>query len=498
VNRALLLLPLSLLGCATTEPFVWPAPDGWSQEGPGIAPVQFTDDLLWSHCAYLDGGPEDADHHNLLVPWDGWLVLPWAPEYSGGGLSFFDISEPCAPEKVGEGWDRGMRESHSLAFSTRLGRYVAVDYHGGIDFETEVMLGGVQIWDIRDVAAPRKVVDVPLPDYLYPDAYARVTLSVSWQGTWLFAAGADNGVYVIDTTDPETPEYASMITFDPPLRVAAFHVVGNLGIATSAEGSRVVMVDISDPLDPSPIPGGDFDTRDDVGEITEYYFSNLAGRWALFARKEGGGGPMVYDIADPSTPTRLGGFHTPDGNGGYVFRQHEHLFVGDSNFAEVVDFSDPAAPQQIGRANLQGDLDTATPFGNVVLLSVDEEAVPGQATAVVPWAALPDARGPAAEFTSPPDGAVWVAPGSRVGVSFDEMVEPVSVFEGSFRVATADGEPVAGTFTVQEATVNFAPDAPLAADTSYVVTLPAGGIADVSGNRTATEFSFGFSTGAGR
>ncbi|MND05816.1 hypothetical protein D3C83_268290 [compost metagenome] len=43
--------------------------------------------------------------------------------------------------------------------------------------------------------------------------------------------------------------------------------------------------------------------------------------------------------------------------------------------------------------------------------------------------------------------------------------------------------------------MNFTPDAPLEPDTTYVVVLPAGGIADVSGNPSSTELRWRFSTG---
>ena len=36
--------------------------------------------------------------------------------------------------------------------------------------------------------------------FYYPDAYKLVTLSVFWQHPWVYVAGADNGVYVVDAS----------------------------------------------------------------------------------------------------------------------------------------------------------------------------------------------------------------------------------------------------------------------------------------------------------
>jgi hypothetical protein len=42
--------------------------------------------------------------------------------------------------------------------------------------------------------------------------------------------------------------------------------------------------------------------------------------------------------------------------------------------------------------------------------------------------------------------------------------------------------------------VNFTPNEPFAAATTYEIVLPAGGITDLVGNAIASEFSFSFTT----
>lgn len=497
--RVLLVSLLLLIGCPSAEPEAEPPPppaaNGWGGlAGPGGPATSFADADLFANCAFLDGGENDADHHNFATMLDGYLFLPWTPEWSGGGLSFFEIDDPCSPVLVGLGTSGDLRESHNVGWSRHGDRvYAALDYHGGL-VDAEIV-GGVMFWDVTDPAAPVEVSSLALPGYVYPDAYARVSLSVFWQDPYVFVSGADNGFYVVDASDPEQPVLETVFTFDPNLRVGSVHVVGDLALVSTAEGSRTVLMDVSDPTDPQPIPGGEFHVTDPAGEPQDYYFANVAGRYGLFARKEGGGGFDAYDLSDPTNPTRVGGFNSPDGNGGYVYRQADTVFVGESHFAGVYDITDIAAPVELGRGQLPGDLDTATPIGNVLILSVDEDAVPNEASAVMPWTQEPDAAGPVVELHRPPAGATFVAPTARIGLSFDEFVEFQSVFAGSFRVHDAAGWPVAGTFNAQENVVNFSPAAPLAEDTTYVVHVPEGGITDLSGNPTAEGLTFRFSTG---
>src|SRR5690606_6542733 len=84
-------------GDGEPEPNPYPEPDAWGgTTGPGGPNVGFTPEQLYQHCAYLDGGTGDTtDHHNLVVMYDGLLMMPWAPEWGSGGITFFNIADPC-------------------------------------------------------------------------------------------------------------------------------------------------------------------------------------------------------------------------------------------------------------------------------------------------------------------------------------------------------------------------------------------------------------------
>ena len=213
----------------------YPEPGDWPpQTGPGGPAVAFDEAALFQNCAFLDGGPLDADHHNLVVMFDGYLMLPWAPEWGAGGISFFDVSDPCNPSPVGTTTTSGdMRETHAVGFAEIAGRWYTATAH--VEAGLLNTGGGVMFWDVTNPAQPLVISTLELPGHLYPDAYARVIQSAFWQGYYLYVGGSDNGLYIVDASDPFNPSLVAQEAFEPTLRVGQVQVVGNLLMATAAE-----------------------------------------------------------------------------------------------------------------------------------------------------------------------------------------------------------------------------------------------------------------------
>lgn len=479
---------------AADAPGAFPAPDAHVPlRGPGGPTRTFTEGELFAPCAHLDGGPEDEDQHNLVVPFHGHLVLPWAPEDGAGGLSLFEMTDPCAPVKVGEGYTEDMRETHGLGFV-----HLPDSHPLAGDYTVTNGVLGVVFWDVSDPAAPEAIHYLRLPDVFYPDAYARVVLHTYWQYPWLYVAAADNGVFVVDASDPYAPRLVGEYRFDPVLRAGGVWALGNLLVVSSAEQTRTAILDISVPYDIQPVPGGIFEHVDDDGHAVEAYHANLAGPWIMQARKEDGGGFLLYDWTNPSNVEYVGQYRTPDGNSGYVFHDEGFVFVGESEMGRVFDVRDPSDIRIVGTATpIAGDIDTVTPFGNVAIYSSDDSADPGKASAVVPWTLSPDVSGPVVDRVEPPDGATAQPQSTRIGLSFNEMVEPISVFAGSVRVSTEDGTPIAGWWSTQENLVAFTPSEPLPAGATVVVQVPSGGVMDANGNRTESDFEARFTVVGG-
>ncbi|MEZ4393732.1 MAG: Ig-like domain-containing protein [Polyangiales bacterium] len=465
--------------------------DGGPSRGPGGPRRSFRADELDRACAYLHGGPTDRDHHNGVFILDGHLYMPWAHESGGGGVSVWTFDDPCAPVHVGTTIDARMRETHAPGFQFSDRRWMVA-----------TSLTGIQFWDITDPAHPRMVRDLTLPGVVYPDSYQRVVMSTFWQAPYVYVGSADNGVFIVDARDPENPSLVRQVALDPPLRVGGVHAIGNLLVVMSTEGSRTALLDLSDPANPRPIPGGSFLIDDGTlvagrPRVMTSYMGHVNGNRAYHARHITGGGLIVYDITDFSRPTFMGNYRYPGvANGGYVFIKEDTAFVGLSSLGVALDIRDPAAMTVQREFHLTGDLDFVNPIGNVAVLSVDDDAVRAQSTSVVPYEREPDRRAPRVNMVVPRDNATGQALTTRVGVTFDEFVDMATVGAQSFIVreegATA---PLEGWYSGQEGAVNFWPARPLRPGTRYELIVPAGGVQDYSGNPTAETFRMSFRTG---
>ena len=496
--------PGATTGEPLPEPEPYPEPDAFEpNNGPGGPNKGFAPEELYEHCAYLDGGMDGDigpgevhdtfDHHNLVAMFDGYLMMPWSPEFGlNNGITFYDVSDPCNPTAVGNGTSGTMRESHSLTAVQVGDRWYTVLDQMMLDFPQ--IAGGIEFWDITDITDPHPVSKVDVPGFVYPDAYARVTISAFWQAPYVYVGGSDNGVYVIDASDPLNPVLVDQYKFDPVLRVGQVQAVGNLLMVSAAEGTRTALLDISVPDYLQPIPGGEFDVE------RESYFSNLEGGLAFYAPKEGGGGLIVWDISDPTSPQPVADYSS-GGNGGYVFVKDHYAFVGESDFANIYDISSLPEVTEVATTYLEGDLDTVTPIGNILVLSVDDKADKDKASAIVPWQEQVDSVPPRVTYVYPPDGAEGVTLLSRVGVTFNEFVDNKSVWEGSVRLYETGTDPdmtrVDGYVSAQEVIVNFAPKGPLKPGTEYTLEIPAGGVRDYNDNAIEEPFTMTFKTVGG-
>ncbi|MCB9662730.1 MAG: Ig-like domain-containing protein [Alphaproteobacteria bacterium] len=473
--------------------------DGPGWRGPGGPVVTFDEGDLFTPCASLPTLPSDLDHHNLVVPYRGHLVLPWSPEFGTGGITFYEVSDPCRPVKVGEGTSKQMRETHAMGFFTIPEGEAHAGEYAVVNGMAQPLAGasGMEIWDITDLEAPVPVAFLPLEGSGYPDSYTIVTLSIFVQYPYVYAASANAGVAVADVTDPTTPEQIARFQFPQGLRAGGVFALGTSLLVTPAEEEQAAMLDVSDPYNPQLVPGSPFDVVDSLGEPRETYHGNRAGPYALFDRKEGGGGPLMFDVSDPAKPTYVGDLPLPGMNGGYVFYDEGFLFTGDSHAGHVIDARDPANMTLVGLGVISGDLDTNTPYGNVSILAVDDPGEglgKGNASQLMPWSTDPDVAPIEILGVDPAEGATGVAITARIGVGFNEMVDPGSVFPGSIRLFDDAGRPVPGWTSAQENTGSFSPKIALKAGTTYTVEVLAGGPEDVNGNALAATKTWTFTT----
>lgn len=108
-----------------------------------------------------------------------------------------------------------------------------------------------------------------------------------------------------------------------------------------------------------------------------------------------------------------------------------------------------------------------------------------------------DTAPPAPLVVSPADGAGRVPRRAILAVQWDRALNPATLNAATFKLATAQGAAVSGavSYDATSRTARFTPDAPLAPNTRYVVTLKAG-IQSASGYATEGDFHWAFTTGA--
>jgi hypothetical protein len=164
----------------------------------------------------------------------------------------------------------------------------------------------------------------------------------------------------------------------------------------------------------------------------------------------------------------------------------------------VYDGTDPSkgTPLQstvYGRLDRTGNDDQfSLMIGN--LLSIGDDQEPYYGSVLIQWAADPDTKPPVVDTVIPKDKATGQAVTSRIGISFTDNIEFVTVNAASFIVRPVGGEPLKGTWGSRMGVVNFSPNEALMPATTYEVILPKGGITDLTRNAIAEDFKSTFTT----
>src|SRR4029450_13193992 len=98
-----------------------------------------------------------------------------------------------------------------------------------------------------------------------------------------------------------------------------------------------------------------------------------------------------------------------------------------------------------------------------------------------------DLTGPTVNFVNPLDNAVGRNVKSRVGLTFTDNIDLNTINSTTIIIRPVGGSALPGKYSHQDGIVNFFPDAPLVANTTYEVVVPAGGVKDDVGNPAPTQ-----------
>ncbi len=440
--------------------------------GPGIPKVTFQNSELFKPLSYM----HTRYGQNIVAMNNGYLMAIFGPDAPGmdGGLTFWDITNPRAIKVVKTKDDadtRIIREAHGMGFSS--------SYDG--DYAVIQTGLGIQFWDLTDVNNPTVLKSMTLPD-VKPGDYSEAVWHLYWQAPYVYVSGSTLGLYIVDAKDPRNPVLLNRIYTSKlgGFSIGQVYPIGNLLVMTSmglGTEKGFTMMDISDPKNPVMLTT--------TLQTPTNYSTHVNGNRLYTDGVDGA--VHIYDISDPTRFKTVGQINLA-GNGEYLMTQDNFLHVGRESFYCKIDL---ATNKIIGQTSIAGQEGFATPLGNMVLIGDDH----GEGSALVAHQMDPDTKGPKVTMINPPSGAIRQALTSRIGITMSDMIQTRSIDITSFIVRPLGGQPLPGKYGNAIGIVNFFPDEPLEANTTYEVVITQGGIRDFSGNPTEEEFTSRFSTG---
>ncbi len=421
-------------------------------------------------------------HHNQPIVFNGYAILS-----GNASHDIWDISNPRSPKfrkNIKSQHSSGEAESHQLTLSRdQSGKYYMATVSGR----------GFDIWDVTNTLNPEYVKAVIIPNINYGDVNNGVW-GLSWQGDYVYVGATNNGVYVVDVSNLNSPKVVKNIPFSRfgGVKPGPLFAMGSLLVVTTPKNnSGVATLDISDPTSPTVLDI--LKPRDNKSYIGGFY-----GKYASLIN------PIrLYDVTtDPSNIQLKATQQNPDAE--YVAFDEGKLFLGGkrggSEGIHIYDISNVNNINKLSRIkgrDSRWDDQFACPVGNLVIVS-DDQRVGGRSVGSVMAVHKKDkdTKGPTVEYTNPVDKAENVVTTASIGISFSDWIEFKSVSELGFIVRpTAGGAPIRGKWGWLYTTLTFTPNSPFNKDTEYEVILEKDQITDLTGNPLKDRYRFTFNTG---
>ena len=252
------------------------------------------------------------------------------------GVQIIDISTPSSPKPVA-----------AIKDGAKVGDASFTELRGAWGITTAVIDGktyalvaakddsGVQIIDISNPSSPQPVAalddidddDIDDDEVGFTElggAFDITTVVIGGKTYALVAASSDDGVQIIDISDPSVPKAVAAIKHDSDFT----ELDGAAGITTAVIGGKtyalvtasaddgVQIIDISNPSAPKAVAAiehdSDFTELDGAWSITTVV---IAGRTYALAAAYSDSGVQIIDVSDPSDPQAVAALE--DGKGGF-------------------------------------------------------------------------------------------------------------------------------------------------------------------------------------
>ena len=230
---------------------------------------------------------------------------------------------------------------------------------------------GVQIIDITDPSSPSAVAAVTEGRAGYTELHGAASITTAQIGARhyaLVAAWGDDGVQIIDITDPSSPSAVAAATDDTAgyteLDGAASVTTAQINskhyaLVASANDDGVQIINITNPSSPSPVAsitdGATYPTLGGAHSITTAQINSK--HYALVAASDDNG-VQIINITNPSSPSpvasitdgatypTLGGAHSI--TTAQINSKHYALVAAsDDNGIQIIDITDPSSPSPV-------------------------------------------------------------------------------------------------------------------------------------------------------
>lgn len=454
----------------------------------GLGNLTYTDQELFKPVSNFGGtgaykwktGPTGA---NTALMLHQKLVI-MASNDSGkapGSFHVYDVSDPRKPvlQKTLDGTPETskLRELHAMPVAMVDGRTLLV-------FPT---VSGIQFFDFTDPLDPKPAGTFDIPDLVKGGDYDNTIWMLSWQWPYVFAGATGAGIFVIDATDPAHCSLTKRITTGVlgNFRIGPTYAAGNflLGMNMDQAGIQVAVINTGDPK--APFLTG-------TGKTPANLYSSLVIGDRIYGAGTDGdyvilkwSGTSVSSVATGKSGKDRGGYCTYQSGFAVCGQSSEGFKKWDTRNDKLTYVGNGVDPNGAG-----GDFDFSTFIGNLVFLGNDH----GSGSALIPHQKEPDSVAPTVVKVYPNEAKQPTT--SRITLFFSEDLDLDTVTSANIVVRAVGGAVVPGVLGRSSFNaISFGPKAPLAANTTYEVSVTAGGVTDLVGNKLTETSSTRFSTG---
>lgn len=266
-------------------------------------------------------------------------------------------AEVVAEWQLGEisaGWQSGEIISSAIAGEIDGKSYLFLATAPNSPMPHELWL---RVVDIQSPESPREVGSLKAPvDVMWPG----FGISLSDDVIYLPLGGSDDGLWVVDVSDPTSPQEITLFSTGDDVYSVDLAVSGNYACLATFSPRNILLIDISDPAHPEQVGSLHLDIPFEASSSKRLEFVDSL---LLVVYRSG---LNIVDVSSPAQPQEVGFFANPD----WIDEPTDHPFellapqdsfidvavsgdfayIAASNLGLIVlDISNPASPSKVAQ-----------------------------------------------------------------------------------------------------------------------------------------------------